>query len=846
MQKLNKQVAIAIALIALMAIGSAISITPPVKAQDDANVTAHGGTPDSQSVWSTTNPGANLVNWTFSPVAYISVSPNPVGLNQEILVNFWTTPPPAANRYLAGLTVTFIKPDGTQVTEGPYHTYVADGTGWFTYKVDQVGQWQAKMDFPGQYFPAGTYLNGVLNGTGPVYGFMATGGTKYEGQYYEPASTNWYNFTVQQDQVMSWYSPLPTGYWTRPISLNNREWNVLAGNYPWGEQYIGGSMSGRPNYLGPYLTSSNTAHVMWRRQDSFPSGIIGAEAGVFGNKASSTTPSVIFEGRAYATQTVQWYNGSFISCAVSYDIRTGQYYYQIPTAAPYYGITPTFIDYTLGTSTEVLGGGDTNTVTAALWTLSGSGSSARLIRINPNTGAIMSNYTAYPGSSTYHNGYFIAFQDLGSSFAPERYRIINWTLAGTNATYYNVVSNISSVFGSLYQVDWTSGLCVSQGRFVFGNVDGGRLTGYSLLTGRMLYNNTLTETPFNAGTAVADQGKYFCVMENGFIEAFDLTNGNLIWKSPKTDYPWGEFWGYSQASAYGLFLAFGYDGVYAFDWNTGEIVWHFQAQAPAFETPYTMINGTSEYSFTGSPLIADGKLYIDNNEHTPSAPYTRGWSAWCINMTNGAMIYKLDEPMVAGAMADGYTTYNDGYAGYMYVVGKGPSQTTVQAPQVAIIDGQKAVITGTVTDLTPAQKGTPAISDASMGAWMSYMYLQSPMPADVTGVPVSIDAIDPNGNAQHIGTVISDASGAFGCTWTPTLAGDYKITATFAGSNAYGLSWAQTYATVSNAPATSPTPTQTTQQGIATQSDIMTYISVAAVAIIIAIAIATVLLLRKK
>ena len=320
----------------------------------------------------------------------------------------------------------------------------------------------------------------------------------------------------------------------------------------------------------------------------------------------------------------------------------------------------------------------------------------------------------------------------------------------------------------------------------------------------------------------------------------------LPWKSPQTDYPWGEFWGYSQASAYGLFLAFGYDGVYAFDWDTGAIVWHFQAQAPAFETPYTMANGTSEYSFTGSPLIADGKLYIDNNEHTPSAPYTRGWSAWCINMTDGSMIYKLDEPMVAGAMADGYTTYSDGYDGIMYVVGKGPSQTTVQAPQVAITEGQKAVITGTVTDLTPAQKGTPAISDASMGAWMSYMYLQSPMPADVTGVPVSIDAIDPNGNAQHIGTVVSDASGAFGCTWTPTLTGDYKITATFAGSNAYGLSWAQTYATVSAAPIASPTPTQTTQHGIATQSDIMTYISVAAVAIIIAVAIATVLLLRKK
>jgi hypothetical protein len=838
LQKLNKNVAIAIALIALMAIGSAISITPPAKAQDDTNVTAHGGTPDTSTIWSTANPGGNLINWTFNPVPYISVSPSPIGINQEILVNIWTTPPPAAQRYLAGLTVTFLKPDGTQQTVGPYHTYVADGTSWFTYKVDQVGNWSAKMTFPGQYFPAGYYLNGVINGSA-ISGVSAFGGNtpvKYEGQYYSPASTNWYNFTVQQDPVNSWYSALPSGYWTRPISLNNREWSALGGNYPWGDQYIGGSMNGKPNYLGPYLTSSNTAHVMWRRNDAFPVGIIGSEAGNLGNKGSATTPSVILEGRAYATQTVLWQNGSYLSCAVCYDIRTGEYYYQIPVAAPYNGITPTWIDYPVTGTTEVSGGGETLTLTPTLRTLSGT----QLYTINARTGAITSNYTTLSG--TYHNGYVISFQDLGATYAPNRYRIINWTVAGTNATYVNVVSNISSVFTGLSQVDWSTGICISQGRFVFGAVDGGRLIGYSLLTGQMLYNITLTETPFNAGTAVPDQGKYFCVMENGFVEAFDEATGKVIWRSPQTNYPWGEFWGYSQASAYGLFLAFGYDGVYAFDWNTGKIVWHFQAQAPAFETPYTMANGTSQYSFTGSPLIADGKLYIDNNEHTPSTPYTRGWSAWCVNMTDGSMIYKIDEPMVAGAMADGYTTYSDGYDGYMYVVGKGPSQTTVQAPQIAITAGQKAVITGTVTDQTPEQLGTPCISDKSMGAWMSYKYLQSPMPADLTGVPVSIDAIDPNGNAQHIGTVVSDGSGAYGCTWTPTVAGDYKVTATFAGSNAYGMSWAQTYATVSTAPA-SPTPIPTQAQN--TNPPYEMYTIGTGIAIIIAIAIA-VLILKKR
>jgi hypothetical protein len=803
-----------LAIIAILLMASGTIMTMQTATAKAGKVTASGGTPDTKSVWSTTNPGATLVNWTFNPVPYISVSPSPIGVGQDILVNFWTTPPPAANRYLAGLTVTFIKPDGTQETQGPFHTYVADGTCWFTYTVDQAGNWSAKMTFPGQYFPAGPYLNGVLNNTDlqGVSAFSGATPSKYEGQYYNPAETGWYNFTVQNDQVNSWYSPLPTGYWTRPISLNNREWNVIAGNYPWEGQYIGGSMSGKPDWLGPYLTASNTAHIMWRRQDSFPTGIIGAEAGVYGNKGSATTPSVIFEGRAYATQTVMWNNGSFLSCAVCYDVRTGQYYYQNPVALG--GLTPTWIDYTMSSSTEVLGGGDTNTVTAALWAINGTGTATRLMRVNPLTGAIMSNFTAYPGTSTFHNGYFIAFQDRGASFAPQRYSIINWTIAGTNATYYNIVSNISSTFTGLSQVDWSTGICMAQGRFVKGAVDGGSITAYSLLTGTMLYTKNLDETPFNAGTAVADQGYYFCVMENGFVEAFKESDGSVAWKSPQTDYPWGEFWGYVQASGNGVFLAFGYDGVYAFNWTTGAIAWHFRYQAPAFETPYTMVNGTSEYSFTGTPLIADGKLYIDNNEHTPSAPYTRGWSSYCVNMTDGSLIYKLNEPMVAGGMADGYTTYSDGYDGFMYVVGKGPSQTTISGPQTAINAGQSVILTGTVTDLTPSLLGKPCISDEYMGTYMSWLYLQTPvnLPSNVTGVPVSLDAMDPNGNYQHIGDTTSDQTGTYTFMWTPdpTLTGKWTVTASFTGSNGYGSSWADTAIGVTSAPASqTPLPTQT-------------------------------------
>jgi outer membrane protein assembly factor BamB len=853
----TKTVTILVTLFLTISISGALTILPTVFAQEVYDL-PHGGTPDTTSIWSTTVPAGASVYATISPTAYLSFTPNPIGVGQTLLVNLWTTSPPAANRYLAGFKVTLTKPDGTKDTVGPLNSYVADGTAWFEYVVDQVGTWTLKFDFPGEYLPAGKYVNGILDNSSTARG------NYYPAEYYNPASTPEQPLTVQSDIVISWQSPLPTDYWTRPISLNNRDWSAIAGNYPWFGQYMGSSMNGAPRWTGPFITSSNTAHMLWMRQDAFPAGIIGGEAGIYGNTGRGVTPDVIFEGRCYARQTVQWYNGSYLNCAVCYDLRTGEMYYMIPTAAPFYGISPTFIEYTKGTSSSVPGGGETNTVTASLRTLSGS----QLYTINPQTGDITSNITCMSG--VYHSGWVISGQTVNASLG--EYQLINWTTAGTSNNFASrIVSNISSVlnpaylFGSYqtyqypenldinnatmmsqpyyvtYQSDLDAGICVMQGRFVNGNVNGGRLIGYSLTTGQVIWNITTIETPFNPGTAVPDQGKYFCVMENGIIEAFDEYTGKLLWKT-QTDYPWGEFWGYTQTSAYGLFMAFGYTGVYAFNWTTGDIVWHFSAQAPPFETPYTY-NGTSVYSFTGTPVVADGKLYVENSEHTPSAPFTRGWGFYCINVTDGSQIWKVDEPMRAGAMADGYTTAGDSYNGFMYVFGKGQSATTVTAPDTVIPNGEVIVIKGAVFDQSAAQAGTPCVSEASMGAYMSYLHLQSPLPSDVAGVPVTLTAIDSTGGVIDIATVTTNGYyGTFGYAWAPPKEDTYTITASFAGTDAYGSSSAAT--TVAVGPALStptvpeiPTPVDNTM---------LLYGILVAVIIAIVLAIIAILIVLRK
>ncbi len=101
---------------------------------------------------------------------------------------------------------------------------------------------------------------------------------------------------------------------------------------------------------------------------------------------------------------------------------------------------------------------------------------------------------------------------------------------------------------------------------------------------------------------------------------------------------------------------------------------------------------------------------------------------------------------------------------------------------------------------------TPAVSDENMSAWMQYLYMQQPMPMNVKGVEVSLDALDPNGNFVHLGTVTSDASGNYMLTFTPETPGDYTVIASFAGSNSYGSSSAETAIVVSeSAPTAAPT-----------------------------------------
>ena len=883
---MNKAKATAI-IVTILMLTSITMMAMQVQAQEE-----HGGNPlGTGSGISGPLPAGVTANFTVGTVTYVSIRPAVVGLGQTILVNMYVIPAPNANRNLPALKVTITKPDGTQevITTA---SYVADGTAWYELAPDQIGTWKFKLDFPGCYFPAGRYLDGyIINAT--------SGGSVYAlSEYYSPSASREMAIAVQQDWVYSFPEmPLPTDYWTRPVPYEMREWWPISGNFPWRgpsggpmwdklypdtNPYWGGYVVaglGGPwrGHFTPWVQGPNSAHVAWKRQYGI-GGIVGGDMGygiadtsIFSGSGLCRYPHIIYGGRAYMFLGFDSYAGKDESkpgtgkTAVPYwqcfDYRTGQLIWERPLEAG--ESAPTVIEYF---NQGLLPGGQVsitaNELTAVNF-LSISGGYLR--KYDPWTGAMVSNVSIAPmtgsGGTYYMNGYVLGVQDLGSSAGANRYRLINWTTFGTSSNFASrIQSNKTWPWSSLPDTtDYNVGISAQTAKvFAAGAPNATIVRAASLKTGQQLWEVALiNEWQYSTSTDYADHGKFALLTEQGYYIALDLFSGQVAWKSERFDYPWDEpgFGGYNALSAYGLLYRNAYTGIYAFDWDDGKLVWKYTSPAAAtYETPYVNENGTTVYSTNIGGAIADGKYYIYNTEHSATVPITRGWQLHCINATTGEGIWKVAIPgggskhtTDIGPIADGYLSLG-GSDGYTYVFGKGKSATTVTAPDVVMPKGNGVVIRGTVLDLSPAQPNTPCVSKESMALQMEHIHKQLPIDGiwhneTLTGVPVTLTAIDSNGNAIDIGIVTTNGYyGTFNKAWTPPNEGTYEIIASFAGDESYGSSAAST--AVSVGPAVEE-PVQP-EPPIPTDFTPLYYgIAAAVVAIIIAIAIVGVLILRK-
>lgn len=834
---------VSIAIMALFISSIILINSPQIKAQSEIvqplNAIPAGITPDE----------------TVTPKAFLSYRPTTIGLGQAFLVNIWVTPAPGAGRYFKDYTVTITKPDGDQETF-KMDSYVADGTQWFEYMADQVGEWKIKFEAPGTFMPAGRYS--LTSGA-----YMATSSyTTYTASaYYAPASTDEYTLTVQENMVASYPAvQLPTDYWTRPVAIENREWWPILGDYPWRGPGGGAEWDARfagssiywngGQYFVPWVQGPESPHVVWKRTGAV-GGLIGAgypkENYIWPNVGSGLEPSIIFQGRAY--QAVTKGQEQVLQC---YDLRTGEIYWE-QTDVP----VPTTIEYSTGSQPVPGAIPKISTTGVSLIAISGS----NLIKYNPFNGAITLNVSTSPlTSSTYYmNGFAYSVQNLGNNVpASERYRLINWTTIGTSTNFTTrIMNNISWPFSSLnaQTTDFGVGVAASiSGITRSGAYVGQNITATSLKTGQVLWSVVNDEPVYSGSSNVADHGIVADLSAKGYYIGYDLLTGTKRWQTETMDYPWDApgFGAYGVQSAYGLFYRNAYGGVYAFSWETGKIVWKFESIAESpFESDFTGRNGDSVYSFNAPALIADGKMYIYNAEHSPDSPNNRGWKTFALNATTGEQIWNVT---IAGggwfgatsaelAVADGYLSLG-GNDGIQYIFGRGKSATTVTATETL---DNKVLIQGTVLDISPAQPNTPAVSKESMATQMEYIHKQMPIGGvwgneTINGVPVTITAVDTsNGNILVVDTVTTNGYyGTFNLVWNPPHAGIYEIMASFTADDSYGSSSASTAISVSQAQEPSPTPSQ--QQ---TQQDNLPLFG-CTIAIIAAIAIVALLLLRKK
>ncbi len=813
---------------------------------------------------------------SYETIAHLNFRPNPVGIGQPLLVNVWMQPPTHVSRYFTGLTVTITKPDGTTETIGPMETYYGDATAWFEYTPNQVGTWQIKYNFPGAFYPAGNYTvpaDSYYGGQGmaPLNAPLSV--------YYKPSSDGPYEFVVQNDVALSWPgSPLPTDYWTRPVSAENREWWSILGNYP-GTGIVAGvgrgvKLSDWPadtnkymsNYLyTPYVQGPKSAHVMWKRQ-GVDGGLIGGTVGIASWQSGGGGPTIIFQGRCYQTVT-KAFNGVTQSVWQCYDLRTGEIYWektdvtQIPTMIMYsereMDVVPGETASTLGMRIELLYVGGGRLITYTPWT----GTARVNISISPlTTGTYYASYD-WP--------YFLTVQDLGASAANApggRYRLINWTIAGDVVGFslgnfrLSICNNITFPFSSLGVVDYEAGVAVSTASVTTSSTGvtySQRIMGASIITGQLLFNVTTdptigTQGFFSGSTSVADHGKYAVRLNDGHWHCWDLNTGKELWVSELSSWPWGTFGCYGVQSFGGNIISNQYDGVVAYNWNTGKVSWHYK-YVPDY--PYESVYAESETGeesypwFTGTARIADGVLYAYNDEHSVSEPIPRGYKLHAINITTGEGIWNISGRMSPGALSDGYLTASNMYDGFMYVFGKGKTTATVTAPDTVMPKGTGVVIKGTVLDQSPAQPGTPCVSKDSMATQMEYLHMQHPIDGvghniQMTGVPVTLTAIGSDGSVIDIGTATTSAYyGTFEMAWTPPAEDTYKIIATFAGDESYGSSGASTAVVVGPAEAQITIPEQVIPP------DYTMALIGGFVAVIIAVAIAAVaiiLIVRKR
>ena len=786
-------------------------------------------------------------------VGYITVAPTLIGVGQTATVNLWIFPLSNYWDYRSefqgffGITATFVKPNGTEDTFMP-----VDGTGqyipgqtqalcalYFYYTPDMAGEWSVSFTMPEQ---------DLTDSKGTVQ--------------YMALTSNTFSFTVTEEEQLAGllngypWAELPDEdtYWDYPISANNREWYQISGD--WLGSGLQGSNINDPTcrLWQPYGSGPNTAHVLWSQQRT-SGGLLGGQFGSLSYTTGINGPTcVIMEGKVF----INIPNSGQFACI---DETTGEVLYMAdgsinngihlpgnPFAqagldpsvvlASSYGAIPT--PYLLGTSGttwkyyDPLTGTLVRTLTNATW-------SSVANKNNPG-------YWNYLGTSYYWNfkivdGTNLAFGSArGTLFAWDLSKVRNndwptgivWTkdlpaaLANRSLIAIGVSADLSSIVVRSNPNQYWG----------YSTEDGSLLWGPITLDYASLVNEQITFYGVD-GFIVFD-----CVASS--FHCYSMLTGAELWESDSfADSPWATTWTVYGAETHdynNLYLMFPDGTMAALSLATGDTVWRSEP-IPSTEYPNNAVPfvcgmvmvGGNIYGYAGYSIL----YQID--------PMPRFGMMVCVDAATGNIKYTLNGGVYPMGAANGYVIADGLYDENIYCIGKGPTKTTVSAPDIAVPKGTAITIKGSVLDMSPISEdytsqvrfpnGVPAVADEDMSEFMDYLCMQNSTllnnPPTPDGVPVDLFVVKPDGAEEWITTVNSDSDGIYSYMYVPPAEGSYKVVAKFAGSESYWPSMAKT--TFGVTPAASAGGSLEAEQPLIS-TELTIAIAIIAVAIIVAVA----------
>ncbi len=735
-------------------------------------------------------------------VCYLGAIPNPVGKDQQVLLHVGITDQlPSTDQSWLDLSITITDPEGGQSTIENIKTDSTGGTGVSFYP-DKVGLYTLVAHFPEQEQRGTTY---TASDSPPV------------------------ELEVQAEKVPVYPGhSLPSNYWTRPIDAQLREWSAITGSWP----------NIPRNLYAPYNDGPETAHILWTKpmtQGGLAGGKLtglsfeigdayeGKWSGSSGGLSSWASTAIILTGKLYyqestqedpvvthcvdlhtgeelwskvfmANQTIAFgqtfhfdginYHGAFEYIYVTsgggwgggsqtwyaFDSWTGDWMFTItdvPSGTNLYGPMNEICRYVVNTrsgtvslwnTTEVVMKGLTGS-TAGSWGSNAHG------RTHDGSRGIMwteSIETGLPGSAT---ATFLNDRIIGASASTSAVTV--WGI--------NVNASDGAIGRTLFTETWTPPSYWA--------------------------DMQLSVSGFQSGWQVWSQEDRVGILWIKDVRehyAFSLNDGSFMWSTPSQGYQdaFDDTPADARAIAYGKFYCASLSGVvYAYDIQTGDLAWRYEATDPY-----------SEYLFGNTwwlkPLfVTDGKIYVAHLEHSPIDPRPRGGPFICLNATDGTEIFRINGAFRQtrwggrGIIGDSIIATMDTYDQRVYAIGKGASATTLTASPKVVARGSSLVLEGTVMDASPGTKdldvqlrfpsGVPAISDADMSEWMLYVYKQFEMPENATGVEVVFNLVNSTGHILDLDRTKTDATGTFSYVFYPDKEGTFKVLATFEGSEGY-------------------------------------------------------------